>query len=570
MKKPNNSILQQIVLLLCLILGFVACEEDFVDLQSGVISDDNATNFDIIKDSFSVIAYTENLNAVQSNNLPINSLGVYNDFYGSTTSSILTQLTPTSFSPDFGKNTKLDSVILTIPYSFNENGIDADGNLEYELDSVIGNQPIKLSLYESNFFLRAFDPNAGINDSQAYFSNKSLSSSEPIDESILMNTPISYSYRIREERYDDTDTLRISGESIILTNGESNNKEITARLTPAIRLELDSTYWRNKIIDTGLNEGSELNNANNFQDFFRGLYFKVEAIGNNESYSFLNLTNPSANISLFYTRDNDSTAIANGGDSTVQESYVLNFSPTRVNFFDYNNTFDINSGDPETGDERLYLKGGQGAVAKLKLFNGSAEEFNNFKRDYVEFDEDGNVLRSKRLINEANLVFYVDQNNPTMQNEDDYTQRIYVYDAKNNTVLSDYLLDGSSNDFPELSLLNHLEPISKVKRETDNDSIFRYKIRITEHLNNLLLRDSTNVELGIAPALNVNLERTSAQQEVQNSDNSEFFVPSSSVTTPRGVVLHGSNIPEGTEHFDKRLILEVFYTCLDEDCSSSE
>jgi hypothetical protein len=161
---------------------------------------------------------------------------------------------------------------------------------------------------------------------------------------------------------------------------------------------------------------------------------------------------------------------------------------------------------------------------------------------------DGKFIRSKRLVNEANLVFFVDENLITSN----YPERIYVYDMENKLPLVDYFLDIPNNGIPSLSRINHLGPLERVGGK------LRYKVKITEHIKNLLLRDSTNVDLGLSVSLNVNSENPSnnpGQRLVQSSSN-EFTVPPSSVLSPRGTVLHGNN----TESEDRRVYLEIYYT----------
>ena len=48
----------------------------------------------------------------------------------------------------------------------------------------------------------------------------------------------------------------------------------------------------------------------------------------------------------------------------------MRFAGDRINFFENDFNLNIPNGNPATGDSRLYLKGGEGAIAKLKLFNG--------------------------------------------------------------------------------------------------------------------------------------------------------------------------------------------------------
>jgi hypothetical protein len=223
-----------------------------------------------------------------------------------------------------------------------------------------------------------------------------------------------------------------------------------------------------------------------------------------------------------------------------------------------NFTTPINSGDPNTGDSRLYLKGGEGSFANIKLFNGDDNDenaemnaFETFKSTFVETDDEGNFIKSKRLVNEANLVFYVDQDVV----QDGEPNRIYLYDKENKTPLIDYFLDGNVSSLPSLSVINHLGPLQRTDDEPNGKGI-KYKLKITEHINNLLIRDSTNVELGLAVSLNVNLEGAFVQRKVQSSINPDLTIPVSSVMSPRGTVLHGNN----TEDESKQVYLEIYYT----------
>src|SRR5690606_32598135 len=103
-----------------------------------------------------------------------------------------------------------------------------------------------------------------------------------------------------------------------------------------------------------------------------------------------------------------------------------------------------------------------------------------FKNDYVQTDAEGKFVKAKRLINEANLVFYVDQSMTQGQEP----ERIYIYDTKNNRPLLDYEFDS-----PDNLRVNHLGKLQHVG--DDNSKGVKYKIKITEHIKNLLLKDSS-------------------------------------------------------------------------------
>ncbi|GGI56497.1 DUF4270 domain-containing protein [Winogradskyella haliclonae] len=538
---------------------FIACDEEFSTIDSDIINEETATNFNTTSEKFDVISYTDKLDPVQTSGLGINMLGVFNDpTYGQTIASFLTQVNTTLVDPSFGSNVILDSVVLSIPFFSRNIGLDEDNNIAYEIDSILPRDdiynPIKLSLYENNYFLRDFDPNEEFDVGQSYFSNKSASANELISISDLEFTLI-----------DEIETLEISNQEILLTDGDETEPTINQRLSPRIRIVWDKNipddsnvinYWTEKIINQ---EGeSTLSNINNFNDYFRGLYFKAEPINNNGSLMLLNLAQEDANITLFYSFD--STSVDGERDNST---YVLTFNPTRVNFFENNYTLPFSDGNQDDGDSRLYLKGGQGALAGIKLFNGENSDndntndntFETWRKQFVNLDENGDFESSKRLINEANLVFYVDQ---TLVEQGEEPERLYIYNKTNRGPLFDYFEDVQNNTSPSQSIINHLGVLI---RDQNTERGIRYKMTITTHINNLLINNSENVELGIAVSGNVNLEGSIPQYRVQTSNGETETVPVSSVISPRGTVLHGSN----SEIEDKRLFLEIFYTCLETD-----
>ena len=555
MKK--NKFALQFTIIVLIFLSFIACDKDFATLDSDIINDENATNFDILSLSETnpeyreVITYTEELGPVQTNNLDLNTLGIYDDLYGRTTSNFLTQLTATTFDPDFGDETQIDSVVLRIPYFSVVTETDDDGSITYEIDSVIGREQIKLNLFESTYFIRDFDPNAEFDESQPYFSNQSASSTELISNGSLEGQEITIlnGHQTSYPLMNDDNNINISENGFVLEEiNEDGETQVSQRQSPGIRLKLDPAFWQQKIIDQ---EGEAvLSSANNFEEYFRGLYFKAEPVNNKGSFLILNTGDQNSTITIYYSKLTDSTTDAD--DERDQATFELRFGPNRINFMTNNFTTPINSGNPLTGDSRIYLKGGQGSIAKIKLFNGdnidddSDTTFEDWKNFFVE-TQDGKFVRSKRLVNEANLVFYVDQN--VVENGE--PDRLYLYDVENKTPLVDYFLDGANNSLPSFSRINHLGPLERV-----NDNGIKYKFKITEHINNLLLRDSTNVELGLAVSLNVNLEESLLQGEVQTTDGSDLTIPVSSVITPRGTVLHGNN----TEDETKKVYLEIYYT----------
>ena len=288
---------------------------------------------------------------------------------------------------------------------------------------------------------------------------------------------------------DNIENFIPSDEQIILTNPTG---DLIGRLTPSLRIKFDTDYWFNKII--AMEGQPELSNLNNFRDYFRGIYIKAESTSSVGNMTLLNLADANANITLYYTRLDENSE----DNERIEGTYVLNFTGNRVNFV--SNDFTIPDGNETTGDENLFIKGGQGSIAEIKLFNGedidddntTDNAFETFKKEFVETDEEGNFVSIKKLVNEANLVFYVNQAEVN-GNEPD---RIYIYDTENEIFLEDYDRDFANTTSPVFSRTSHLGPLQRVDDEVDGEGI-KYKIRITEHINNLLLSDSTNVKTGL-------------------------------------------------------------------------
>ncbi len=561
MEKRMNT-LKNLAVIALVFTCFIACDKDFADIESDIINNENASHFSTGSSLYDVIARTKVLGPVQTNNLPLNALGIYNDpNFGKTTASFVTELESSTIDPSFGENTVLDSVVLTIPYFSTATEISDEGVPTFRIDSLFGDSPIKVSLFENNYFLRDFNPSGDeVNQRQLYYSNRSTGI-DNISTAQLEGTPI---LQVADNPLDFSTTNLSSflpnPNQIVLKDGDDMN----TTLSPALRVKLRPEYWQEKIIDK--ENQPELSNQNNFNDYFRGIYFKVEELDSNAgNMILLNLASSNANIVLYYTRDN-----ANADADPVQSTYVLNFSSysangnnvngNRVNFIE--NEFELNDGDSENGDENLFLKGQQGSIAEIDLFGGddidddqtTMNAFETFKNEFAETDDAGMFVRSKKLINEANLVFYVNQDLVDGEEPD----RLYLYDATNNKILTDYLFDRANDRLPLFSRINHLGILER--DGTTNDGI-RYKMRITEHLKNLVRNDSTNVTLGLAVSANVNLENQdpfaeTIQRKVLTEDESQANVPVSSIIYPRGTVLYGNN----TTNEEKKLYLEIFFT----------
>ena len=538
------------------IILIYSCDKEFTSIDSDVISAENAINFNTSSIDYPIVASNLRLNPVKSNNLPSFMLGYNNNpFYGESKASFLGQIVPAEFSPSFGENVVLDSVVLTIPYYSRGVDTDDDGNISYEIDSVYGNTATKLYVYKSNFYLRDFNPSGDFSDSQNYYSNGALSNSETINQSEI-EAELLYESGVLGDGSDD---FIPSSERIDLTLLDSLGESyVASSIAPAVRLKLNNpndNFWESLFFE---NEGNpELINPNTFKEFFRGLYIKADGVNSEGSMMLLNFASSNTKLTIHYTSETSTDSDTDSGGTstetiTSQNEYVLNFTDNLVNIYENNFQVDVSNSNTVEGDERIYLKGGEGYMSTVDLFSGDIEDnngvmvnaFDHFKNSF--YDQENEI--ANKIINEAYIEFFVDQTQDIGSEPD----RIYLYNFEQNTALIDYFLDQSVSSTTINAKINHLEPLTR-----DGDSItgegVKYKIRITEHLNNLILRDSTNAKLALVVTSNVgSIDNFS----ILNSGEEERDFPSGAILTPKGTVLHGSQ----SEDLDKRPRIKIYYT----------
>ncbi|TYA60128.1 DUF4270 domain-containing protein [Formosa maritima] len=525
--KRKIEALKFIGVLTLALLTFIACDNDYNSLESDI---QGIENFHTDNDVFPIVAYNKKVNPVQTNNLPSNFLGVYTDpIYGQSVTNIITQAFPSSsnaYDPDFGTNPEFTYAYLTIPYYSKQIGEEI-----YTLDSLYGDAPVKLSIYRSNYFLRDYNPDTDDAIAQLYYSNN-----------------YEYDNFLGELLYQEETFFPSASEQIIEEEDEEGQLVEVDKIAPALRVPLlnpGGNFWESLLFDK---QGMpELSNSNNFKDYFRGLYIKTEPVNGDGNTIMLNLLSSAANLTVYY---NNEVENEDGEVEIVRNNkFIMTFRGNRANVIYNDPTNTIiddanNNADEVNGDQNLYLKGGEGSIAVVNLFEDPTvlDDFNLLYKD-----SEGNPTR---LINEANLIFYVDQSATVNMLEDQEPNRVILYDMKNNVPIVDYFFDLTTNTTdPINSKLNYS---SILERDASGRGV-KYKIRLTEHLNNILLRDSTNFELGLYLTTNIN--------EISNSDvlNEEDLIgiPMGTVLAPKGTVLYGSNlnVPE-----DKRVQLEIYYT----------
>ncbi|PHS10500.1 MAG: hypothetical protein COA88_01805 [Kordia sp.] len=510
---------KQLLALLVVGLLFISCDKDYNTIGEGLV---NETHFNQKTDSESQIKTTQHVfgengvtpNPVQADNLSYNTLGYYNHpVYGGTTANILSQVTLSEYGKDFGGNPVVSRVVLSVPYF--SRSTDADAGT-YELDSIYGEgNEINLKMYKSDYFLNDFDASG---DTQHYYTNAYNGSLAGIESQLL---------------FEKTDFTPLSSE----VTGELVDGEYE-KLSPRLREELNVADFQWMVASANQ---SDLSSASNFKNYYRGIYLKATNVSVEGVLVGLNLSQ--AEIQVFYEYDDP-----DGGVDPLEGSVKILFSGTKVNTFE--NSFSY----PDIPGGSHYLNGGQGAMITVDLFAGDDIDDNKVSD---KLDD----LRSRDiLINEAILEFYVDQS--TAMGNDSEPDRLFLFDIENNKVLLDYQFDSTSENDTNLTQLNHLE---KLERDALGFGV-KYKLRITEHITDLIRNDSTNVKLGLVVTNNVLAIGSSDLKTAvviapsndipSDRETSVKTIFSASVNSHKGTVLYNENAVDEA----KRIKLTIYYT----------
>lgn len=528
----------------------VACTNDFGDVGTGLVG---VVNFETRQTmEIDVVSFTKSIDdGVQTNALPAGAFGVYkDDVYGESTASVLTQVSLGRLNPDFGEETVIDSVFFTLPYFSTLLDTDDEGNSTYELDSIFRNTgPMKLSVYRSNYFLNNLDPSTDFQDPAVYYSND-IENFAGIESQVLFVI----------------DSFVPVSDQIILTELEVLDEDaepdavadtlVTARLSPALRVPLDTLYFRQNILDL---EGSEmLLNQNNFNNYFRGIYIKAEPLDGKGSYIIFDYSEASIETYYSFTGDDDS---AGDGEATDDGVGSLRLGFGGVQIIDLKTTYNpeiiaaFEQTDTVNGDESVYLKGGAGSIAMIDLFGPDANG------DDIE-DQLEELRSCNVIVNEANLIFYVDQEKVAPGSGIPEPERVFIYDFDNNATLIDGEIDQTSGfNGPVGTRVNHL---GRIVRETEDDEStpgVSYRIRLTQHINNIINNDSTNVRLALAVSQNVTtLNSAIIGGTLDESRENIERLPVGTVLSQESTILHGSESPNES----KRLKLRISYTLTEE------
>ena len=332
-----------------------------------------------------------------------------------------------------------------------------------------------------------------------------------------------------------------------LTEDVDEREKVELRLSPRIRIPLNNDFFQRKIIE--MEGNSVLESSSSFKlDGIRGLIIQTE---NFSSDLFMLLNFNSAQIRIEYEFDSyNKNGTENDTDDDeierLSSSISIPFGGIRVNtiknsFFNLEIERRIKESNEGNPTDRLFVKSGK-YHGLIRLFSKNSSNDNTFL----------NELRNKNIIiNEANISFYIDDNFEGAHNL--VAQRLYLYDILSGEPLEDLSIDGST----DLSVTNGDKKIFGGILEYDsNNKPYRYKFNITNHISNVIRKDSTNFDLGLVVSSNIN---DIFRKKAIVGENEFLNYPRSSILNPLGAILVGSNLPE-EENNDKKVQLEIIYT----------
>ncbi len=589
-----------------LVIG-VSCQEDPVTIGDGIVGQEPFVNG---KATFDVFAFNKNVGTIPTNQSPIYQLGVFDDpIYGDTEGIITTQLSLVSSggiqffgrfteereknNPDVPEeNETVTNVVLYLPYFQNANAdqdldgvidsLDADPNdptsdtdgdgltdadetsrgsdplnpdtdgdgigdaeddvtadnifpVRRELDSIYGDRDAEFNfkVTRSTYFMRDLNPDSGFQEEEPYYSNQNFS--EEFASDIL---------------YEGI--LKISDEEILFFQEDDPDTEedesllVEERVQPGIRVELDPEYFQENFID--LEGSSELLSDANFKEYFRGLHLTLNPIGS-EVMILFDISQARLTINYTYEatdgddieiiEDEEVLRLLGGGGTQPLQNNAVNTLTSESYPSEVTDAFASEANLPEENASRIYLKGGAGTFAEIELFDlmGGGEVINE-------------IRQNNWLINEANLVFYVDRERLDAAGIKEEPPRLYLYNAETNTPLFNISTETNvDNNNPLGVFLNYDGRLDEALGKG-----VKYTVRITEYLNNIIQRDSVNATLGLSLTADIRLR---GNADALLPDGSPKELPVGNGFTPLSTVLIGSNVDPDDP---KRLRLEISYT----------
>jgi hypothetical protein len=498
---------------LCSIVFFtiISCEKEIESIGVNLV---NNNNFSTNKDTSEVIIFNENILNVPASGVAQYLLGVYSDNeFGTLNASIVSQLNlpATGEAYNYGTNYGIDSVLMVIPYQATREDNLTDGKPKFSIDSVFGSPEVEfqLGIYELKTFLNTLDPTEPSKPA-IYYSDKEFQKGD---------TPF-YSGNFKVNPNDTVSYIKRYMPNGITSYDIDTIKQ--ADLGPSIRIPLNKSTIQQLFVDNAT--AAEFQSLDNFQHYFRGFYIEAKELTSNKSH-LVSLAMANAKMSIYYSNDEDEgtdttvtgldlneNGINGEGIVRVKHSYEFAFGAIKSNVLKRDYTV-----SHQSGEDRLYVQGAAGSIATIELFNNE---------NLIELQQ------NNWLINDANLIFYVDQNAASSI----APEQLFIYNYDENLQIADVMTEG-------IAAVGGL-----LERDADGKP-YRYVFKITDYISRLLktYEPLDLVKIGL---------------KVYNPSDTPIAITDEKIReyswTPKGVVLYGQDPSFG----DKRVKLEISYSKL--------
>ncbi len=471
--------IKRILFFLTAALMLAACKKEFSEVGAD-LTNPSFYRFEMYSAPH-VKFYSNPVARVKAEGQSLVAIGVYkHPAYGTTEADLkITFNNSEGFASENFLNA--DSILfvqLRIPFfSKKDEDQSTDDTPVYKVDSVFGSGPIKLSAYYNNYYLFPYDPNSGFIRSRSYYSDFNF---------MQHNTDLLYqnNHFVPDLAFFvDTIPLNTAFDDLELPE-EIKTGLRKDTIGPQFHINLDTTFFRQKIFDKA---GQPLITDNNlFQTYFRGLYIHAEADGTSGGMMLLDGSKVYLLLAYRYSFINKNGTPDDPSDDYMDHGYEKILLTGRIKVNVYRNHFypgveqAITSADPQTGQEKVYLKGDAGSMGMLRLF------------DPQELYQ----LRTNNwIINQANLRFYVDETemNDVPDAQHPKTLFLYKYDYRTPvTDLSPQLENGQKVDVSEM-----LKVYDGGLHEDSVTHLKYYNVNITRTVKEILRKDSANVRLGV-------------------------------------------------------------------------
>jgi len=260
----------------------------------------------LVSDTASIYAYSVLVDSVRTDETVTSMLGSYFDpVFGTSTSSIYTQLRLSTTSVDFGENPVLDSIILAFEYTGNYYGDTS---------------------YTQNFVV--YRLNDSIVGDSTYYSNQNLALSEELANVFIQPSP--------------TDSITLD----------------TLRYKAQLRIPLSEEFGQS-ILDA---PEEDLSSNDAFLQFLKGVYVTSDMMQAGGAILDFDLVSVNSKMSIHYSNDEDDSLsypfTISSGNARFMNFEHYNYDNASPEF-----RAQVIEGDTSLGNQQLYLQ----AMAGVKI-----------------------------------------------------------------------------------------------------------------------------------------------------------------------------------------------------------